>query len=105
MEPEPQAKTPEQLNEEARARAAAHETHVAGNAPLRTLYLLGGIALGVGLLIVGIATYQAGNAYDPTTALGWQALGGLLANAGGVLLVAALMVHAINWQIGLSARK
>ena len=105
MEPEPQAKTDEQLNAEARARAAAHEAHVLGNGPLTTLYVLGGIALGVGLVILAFASSQVDKAYDPSTALGWQAFGGLLTNAGGLLLVAALMVHAINWQIGLSARK
>jgi hypothetical protein len=73
---------------------------VVKNEPLQYMYILGGMAAGIGLLIAIIASFNM-SSYNGVSgaALAWQAIGGLMAGAGVLALIGAGVAHAINWQI------
>jgi hypothetical protein len=73
---------------------------VVRNEPLHYMYILGGMAAGIGLLIAIIASFNI-SGYDGVSgaAVAWQAIGGLIAGAGVLALIGAGVAHAINWQI------
>jgi hypothetical protein len=83
---------------------APHKADIGNNLALVTLYGLAIGALIVGVMIVGFASAQVNESYDPSGALAWQAIGAALLNAGFLLVTGALVAHAVNWQIGRSAK-
>jgi hypothetical protein len=82
--------------------ANQHKVDIGNNPALTWLYIGGIVGIVVGVIVFVAAGNQIQDAYDPSGALAWQGLGGLLTNVGGLFLFGALVVHGINWQIGRS---
>ena len=81
-----------------------HKVDIGNNPALIALYGLGGSAAGLGLLTVIISSALLPAALDPTGALAWQSLGSATTAFGFTGLIAAMVAHAVNWQIGRISR-
>jgi hypothetical protein len=74
--------------------------YVVENPPLHYMYILGLIALVIGVVTAAIASANAASVYGGGVgAVAWQFVGGALAFSGLLTLIAAGMAHSINWQI------
>ena len=79
---------------------------VSGNSALHYLYVLGGLACAIGLLVTIIASFNSvtTNPYsgtvqaNPTAAL-FELLGFGIALVGGIAVVGGMIAQAVNWQI------
>ena len=80
-----------------------HAVEVGENTALNALYVIGGLGIALGVLVLGLASHSVTVDSDPSGALAWQAIGGLVLNFSGLTFIGGLVAHAINWQIGRSA--